>query len=179
MPRISLALTVPGVLLLLFVACAGPKVADGDVKATGPMALKAEQLVDGAPFDLVSLRGKVCLVDVWASWCAPCRRALPFFAALHGRHAGAGFEVVALSVDDERSVAKAFVADLKLPFVLLWDRDQKAVSGLDVPKMPTSFLVDRKGKVRAMYAGFKDADRAVIERQVAALLAEPTAGTGG
>ena len=178
MPRLLQSSAAALASLLVLAACGAPQTSDSKTAVGHQMKLKAEQLATGAPFELASLRGRVCLVDVWASWCAPCREALPFFAELHGRHAKAGLEVVALSVDEERSAAKDFVAPLKLPFVLLWDRNQAAVAGLDVAKMPTSFLVDRQGKVRALYAGFRADDRAVIEREVVALLAEAATGTG-
>jgi len=159
-------------------ACAGVQTVEGPKSPLPPVEVQAEHLNSDKAFDLKSLRGSVCLVDVWASWCAPCREALPFFGDLHKRLAARGFEVVALSVDEEKGPAKAFVADLKLPYVLVWDRDQKNVARLDVPKMPTSFLVDRQGRTRAMFAGFKDADRALIEDMVVALLAESATATG-
>ena len=160
-------------LLIVVAACSAPQQSAGKSVATGAtMTLKAERLADGEAFDLSELRGKVCLVDVWASWCGPCRVALPYFAELHSRLGPRGLAVVALSVDEERAAAKRFVDDMKLPFVVLWDRNQANVARLNVPKMPTSFLVDQRGQVKAVYAGFNDADRKQIEADVLALLAE-------
>ena len=164
------------ILLIVVAACSAPQRPASVSVATGTaMTLKAEHLADGKAFDLSELRGKVCLVDVWASWCGPCRVALPFFAELHGRLGPRGLAVVALSVDEERAAAKRFVDDMKLPFTVLWDRDQRNVARLNVPKMPTSFLVDKSGRVKEIYAGFDDADRKQIEADVLALLAEASA----
>ena len=176
-PRLPLLLIVCLILCVGLCACSGVRPVDGSKTPLPTVAVKAEHLDGGKPFDLASLRGKVCLVEVWASWCAPCREMLPFWGELHGRLTVRGFEVVALSVDEHKASAKAFVANLKLPFVLVWDRGQKNVARLDVPEMPTSFLVDRQGRTRAIFAGFREADRAEIERQVVALLAEPVTGT--
>ena len=171
-------LHVPSILPLLTLlaaaslACSAPQTtaatAVGDT-----FVLQSEHLADGKAFDLSSQRGKVCIVDVWASWCGPCRQALPFFAELHGRLGSRGLTVVALSVDEDRAAASKFVDSMKLPFVVLWDRDQKNVARLNVPKMPTSFLLDRQGRVRKVYGGFNDADRKVIEADVMALQKVP------
>lgn len=177
-----LALSLRGGALFLLaawtLACSGVQSGGSGATAVGAsLDLQSEQLADGQPFDLSSQRGKVCIVDVWASWCAPCRLALPFFAELHGRLATRGLSVVALSVDEDQAAAKAFVDSMKLPFVVLWDRGQKNVARLNVPKMPTSFLLDAQGRVRKVYAGFNAVDREVIEADVVALLAEAATGT--
>lgn len=164
-----------GAALLLAWGCSGA-VAVPDAAAIGPgqsMALQAENLKDGSAFDIGQLAGKVVLVDVWASWCPPCLEALPFFADLYRRHGARGLEVVALGVDEERATAQAFATSLALPFTVLWDRDHRAVQALGVPKMPTSFLIDRQGRVREVFAGFRPEHRAEIEAKMLALLAAP------
>ncbi len=98
--------------------------------------------------------GKVVLVDFWASWCAPCKASFPVYSRLQSAYADRGLEVIAVSVDEDASAFSAFVAKLKPTFATVHDPGHKLVGAVKVPTMPTSYLVDRAGKVRFMHAGF-------------------------
>ena len=94
------------------------------------------------------------LVDFWASWCAPCKASFPAYSRLQSAYADRGLVVVAVSVDEDASAFAAFVARLKPSFATVHDPGHKLVGVVRVPTMPTSYLVDRSGKVRFMHPGF-------------------------
>jgi thiol-disulfide isomerase/thioredoxin len=104
--------------------------------------------LDGAAIDLAALRGKVVLLDFWATWCAPCRRDLPIVEKLHREFRAKGFVVVGVNVGEERDTVTKFLetAGISYPIVLL-SSDHGLVAGLSVSAFPTVVLVDRDGKV--------------------------------
>lgn len=121
---------------------------------------------------LAALRGKVVLLDFWASWCAPCRRSFPWMNELQQRHAAAGLAVLAVNVDHDRALADAFLRDVPVSFRLEFDPAGALAQRFDVQAMPTSFLLDRHGQVRMRHAGFREAQRAEREDELKKLLEE-------
>jgi thiol-disulfide isomerase/thioredoxin len=119
--------------------------------------------------------GKVVIVDFWASWCAPCKASFPEYSKLQAAYAARGLVIVAVSVDESAAPFEAFVAKLKPGFATLLDSKHSLVAEVQVPTMPTSYLLDRTGKVRFLHAGFHG-DRTVAElkKEIELLLAEPT-----
>jgi thiol-disulfide isomerase/thioredoxin len=110
--------------------------------------------LDGAAIDLAALRGKVVLLDFWATWCAPCRRDLPIVEKLHREFRAKGLVVVGVNVGEERDTVTKFLqtAGISYPIVLL-SSDHGLVAGLSVNAFPTVVLVDRDGKVAAYEVG--------------------------
>lgn len=126
--------------------------------------------LSGHGVHIAGLKGKVVLVDFWASWCAPCREELPVLEALYRKYHAQGFEVVAVNQDQSPDKARGFLSGSPVSFRVVHDGG-KAVAGRYAPaKMPSSFLVDRKGIVRHVHAGFRASDRAAMEREISALL---------
>jgi thiol-disulfide isomerase/thioredoxin len=120
--------------------------------------------------------GKVVIVDFWASWCAPCRASFPAYSKLQADYGARGLVVVAVSVDDTAEPFAAFVARMKPGFATFLDAKHALVATVQVPTMPTSYLLDRGGKVRFMHAGFHgDKTVAELKTEIEALLAEPPA----
>ena len=121
---------------------------------------------------LKSLNGKVILVDFWASWCGPCLQSFPWMNELQQKHAGEGFVVVAVNLDQDRALADAFLKKVPAKFRVEFDQAGQVARQFNVETMPTSFLIDRSGQVRVRHAGFRDKQRAERERQIAQLLKE-------
>jgi thiol-disulfide isomerase/thioredoxin len=121
---------------------------------------------------LKPLNGKVVLVDFWASWCAPCLQSFPWMNELQQKHAGEGLVIVAVNLDQDRALADAFLRKVPAKFRLEYDPAGNIARQFDVQAMPTSFLIDRSGRVRTRHAGFKDKHRAEREKQIEQLLKE-------
>ncbi len=103
---------------------------------------------------LPAMAGRVVLVDFWASWCAPCQASFPAYARLNGDYGPRGLVVLAVSVDQSSDACAAFVRKLSPPFPVVRDLRQKLVSDVNVPTMPSSYLLGRDGRVRFVHAGF-------------------------
>ena len=125
----------------------------------------------GQSLTLARFRGKVVLLDFWATWCAPCEVEMPVFATWQRQYGPQGLQVIAISMDDDAGPARRLVSRLKLNYpVAMGDARLGARYG-GVLGLPLTLLIDRNGIVRARFQG--ETDRRLIERQVAALLAQP------
>jgi cytochrome c biogenesis protein CcmG/thiol:disulfide interchange protein DsbE len=147
---------------------------DGSSSFVGQLAPDTESvaLQGTGNMSLSSLRGKVVLLDFWASWCAPCQEELPLLDDMAVRLKGKDIEIVGLSIDESRADAEQFLARKSAwSLTLGQDPEQKTADQFKPPKMPTSYVIDRKGVVRQMNAGFERTDLKKIEAQLLELAA--------
>ena len=160
--------------LLLVAALASAALARADVKVGDAFpALAPAGVVNLAGGDLPATAGQVVLVDFWASWCAPCKASFPAMAKIHADYAPRGLIIAAVSIDEKTAAALAFWKKLSPPFATLHDREQKLVRQVVVPTMPTSYVLDRTGKVRFVHEGFHgDATDKQLRHEIDTLLAE-------
>jgi thiol-disulfide isomerase/thioredoxin len=98
--------------------------------------------------------GKVVLIDFWASWCGPCQKAFPTLKQLHTTYANRGFLVLAVSVDEKKAAMNTFLKKQTPEFPVMRDAKGKLSEAIGLDTVPTSFLVGRDGKVRAIHQGF-------------------------
>lgn len=103
---------------------------------------------------LPETNGRVLLLDFWASWCAPCQASFPDLADIHRDFTGKGVTVVAISVDKNRSAYEAFLRKHAPPFTAVRDARQTYVAAMGIPAMPTSVIVGRDRKIRAIFPGY-------------------------
>jgi cytochrome c biogenesis protein CcmG, thiol:disulfide interchange protein DsbE len=140
-----------GLALALPIACEGGfgSTRSGSTAARPAPALHGKT-IDGERFELDALRGQVVLVNVWATWCAPCREELPELRALQLSLADRGFTVVGVSVDRAGALVQVrqMVDSFSLPYPIVFDPESRAIAGWEVRGYPTSFLVDRNGTIR-------------------------------
>jgi cytochrome c biogenesis protein CcmG, thiol:disulfide interchange protein DsbE len=132
--------------MLLVTPTWNPARATPEIDAAAP-ALVVTTL-DGRNFDLAKLRGKVVLVNYWATWCAPCRKEMPKLDAFYKRYHDRGLEIIGISIDFDRDLDKArrLAQGVSYPTALA-----KSISddGFGIPKgVPITWIVDRDGKVR-------------------------------
>ena len=123
------------------------------------------KLLDGSDFDWPSYRGKVVLIDFWATWCGPCVQDLPHVKATWERYHAKGFEVVGISLDHERKSLESFLERSPLPWATLFSEPQTKTGShaiaakYEISSIPTAFLVDREGKVISTEARGPELDR--------------------
>ncbi len=118
-----------------------------------------------------SLRGKVVLVDFWASWCGPCQASFPALDRLYKTHRQDGFIVVGISVDEDSAAMKRFLDRHPVSFPVALDKDHKIAAQVQPKTMPTSFVLDRKGVVRFIHNGFYGAEtEKALASEIAQLL---------
>jgi thiol-disulfide isomerase/thioredoxin len=111
----------------------------------------------GVTFDWQAYRGKVVLVDFWATWCGPCRRAVPVVKAFLGAHQGEGFDVVGVNLDEDHEALAQFLDEQKIPWPNLAGEDGKRLAEkYGVRIYPTFLLVDRDGKVLEVGHSFEE-----------------------
>ena len=122
---------------------------------------------------LSSLKGKVVYLDFWASWCAPCAVSLPEIATLYNKLNHTEFEVVAISLDESEVDAKKFINKINPPYSVLFDQEKQTPVSYSVTAMPTAFLIDKQGQVRATYKGYKKGDKEKLFQKIQQLLREP------
>jgi thiol-disulfide isomerase/thioredoxin len=124
----------------------------------------------GTPIALDKLRGRVVYVDFWASWCGPCKRSFPWMGEMQRKYGDAGLTIVAINVDKKREDAAKFLAATPGAFTIAYDPAGSVASAYDVKGMPSSYLVDRTGRIVAIDRGFSDEAKAAIEARIRATL---------
>jgi len=113
--------------------------------------------LDGSKFDLKALRGKVVLIDFWATWCGPCIAEFPNMKTLYAKYKKQGFEIVGLSIDRDRTSLESFMKKRKLPWMILHERgEHPAVRKYGINAIPQMMLVNRKGVVISLSARGKN-----------------------
>jgi peroxiredoxin len=105
--------------------------------------------LQGKSWTLKDLKGKVVLVNFWATWCPPCRKEMPDLEALYNRFKGQGFVILAISEDEETNKVPPFIAERKISYPILLDPGQKVNNLFQVDGIPKSFVYDRDGKLVA------------------------------
>ena len=142
-------------------------------KGEAAPACAAIVLDTGAAISLADYRGSVVYLDFWASWCGPCRASFPFMNELQRDLAGKGLRIVAISVDKTAAEAQRFLDRYPAQFTVALDTASACPTAYRLEGMPSSFVIDRIGTVRAVHVGFRDKDRREIRRQLAEVLDEP------
>jgi len=138
--------------------------------------LRLEDL-DGKLQNLAELRGKVVLVNFWATWCPPCRREMPSMQRLYQSLPRERFEILAVNVGEDDGTVFAFTGTLEPSpaFPLLLDRDSQTLRKWLVKGLPTSFVVDKQGRVALRAVGGRDFDDPPMAARLQALLDETPA----
>jgi thiol-disulfide isomerase/thioredoxin len=148
----------------------------GMASAAGPAPSAAPAFTlparGGASVGLESFKGKVVMLNFWASWCGPCRQEMPLLEQMHKRYSKQGFALLGVNVDAESADAEKLLKAVQVSFPILFDKDNKVSQLYNVNSMPSSVFIDRKGNVRASHRGYKAGDENEYLDQIRTLLKE-------
>jgi thiol-disulfide isomerase/thioredoxin len=129
--------------------------------------IKNEQ---GKSTSLNALKGQVVYLDFWASWCGPCRQSFPWMNNLQSKYASKGFQVIAVNVDAKQEDAKKFLAQVQGNFKIVYDSNGLTPKLYGVKGMPTSYLIDKNGRVVFEHQGFNQSKTNLIEKEIEKLI---------
>jgi DsbE subfamily thiol:disulfide oxidoreductase len=164
---VSLAVAVAVAVALVTLVSAGPAAAP---PKTAPNV--ALQTADGETVQLSTYRGKVVLIDFWASWCPPCKTSFPALDSLYREYQPRGLEVLAVNLDERRRDAETFLGDHPHHLTVLFDPKGASPVAFGVKGMPSSFLIDKAGTIRFTHMGYSGNVDDSYRREIAQLLAE-------
>ena len=117
-------------------------------------------------------KGKVIYVDFWASWCMPCKQSFPWLNKMQTKYKDKGFEIIGINLDKDKELADKFLAAIPASFTIAFDPDGGSAEKFNVKGMPSSYLIDRNGFMRARHLGFREKDRESLENAIQDLLKE-------
>ena len=121
---------------------------------------------------LSAMQGQVVYVDFWASWCGPCRKSFPWMNEMQSRYGAKGLKVIAVNVDTDQALALAFIKDHPAKFDIAYDAKGQIASQFGLSVMPSSYLIDRQGKVVFVHKGFLEKHIAELEQRIQSVLGQ-------
>jgi thiol-disulfide isomerase/thioredoxin len=163
-------LTAIGALLTLGAGLVRQPVRAADaLKAGDPFPDLGQFQLEGAMPE--SWKGKVVLLDFWASWCGPCKASFPVMEELYQKYGKGDFVIVAVNLDDKRALMEVFLKDHPVSFPVVRDATRKLVGVVNISSMPASFLLDREGRIVSVHRGFRGEEtKKEYVREIEALL---------
>jgi len=126
--------------------------------------------LEGKPLQLTTFRGKVVLLDFWATWCAPCKIEVPHLVALQKKYGPQGLQIVGISMDDDAAPVRAFAQEFSINYPVVLGNTELARSYGGVLGLPVAFLIDRDGRIVKRLDG--DEKLQGLEKEIAELLKE-------
>ncbi len=125
---------------------------------------------DDSTVSLADLKGRVVLLDFWATWCPPCRKSFPWMDEMNLRYKDDGLSIVAVSVDKKRGLIEKFIKQMEPDFTIAHDPTGAVAKTYKLRGMPSSYLIDRSGQLVKVHMGFRSKDKAKLEANIKTLL---------
>ena len=150
----------------------------------GPKCGKCKSpVLTGVPLDLtaanfqqfIGRNGLPVVVDFWASWCEPCKRSFPWMNELQALYGEDGFEIIAVNLDTSRKDADEFLKQMPAKFDVAFDKSGKTAEAYNLKAMPSSFLIDRKGRLVHKSLGYRVEEKKIVEKKIQQLLGKQVA----
>jgi len=120
--------------------------------------------------DLAQYRGRVVVVDFWASWCTPCRRSIPWLNEMRAKYGDRGLVIIGVNVDKDRREAERFLKEVPAEFGIVYDPNGRLATSYQIEGMPSSLVFGRDGELAARHLGFQNANRPEYEVLLGKLL---------
>ncbi len=159
-------------LFALLLAAAVPSAAAAPLAPTSQAPDFTLRTLDGQKLRLGEQRGRVVLVNFWATWCGPCRQEMPHLNKLYEKYKSSGFVLLGVNVDDDTRQAAGVADKLGVKFPVLPDADKRVSKQYDLSAMPSTVLIDRDGKVRYLHRGYQSGYEDTYDKQIRELLKE-------
>ena len=149
-----------------------PPAASDRVEVGQPAPRYSATSLAGDSVSLASLRGKVVLMNVWATWCGPCRKEIPELRAIHSAYKDRGLELIGVSVDADGSddAIRGFLKDFKMDYAIWRDPNESVTALFKMAGVPATFLVDREGVLRWKATGAIEPGDSTLSRAIEAAL---------
>lgn len=160
--RVCLSLVVSLILVTLLSTCL--LAAESEPAKVAPNFTLTD-VSTGKPVSLSDFKGKIVIVDFWATWCIPCRKALKFYEKLYREKRNEGLVIIAISIDHREKKLKNYVRKHPTSFYVLYDPDKIVMKKFKVFRTPTTFIIGRDGKIQNKYIG-------IIEKVIKARVEE-------
>jgi cytochrome c biogenesis protein CcmG/thiol:disulfide interchange protein DsbE len=155
-------------------SCGGPREQSATVDIGAPAPTYAAERLDGTPIALADLRGHVVLLNIWATWCKPCREEIPALERLHLANASRGLVIAGVSIDvvDDTTRIATFARELGATYPLWLDRDDRVSMVFRSIGVPSTYLIDRAGVLRWRHMGPVRSDDPALLAALEAALAD-------
>lgn len=160
-------------VVLLAVSTAAPVFAE-EVGEGMPMPDFALSDTAGVEHRLSDFKGNYVYLDFWASWCPPCLVSLPWMNEMHEKFSERGLKIIAVNVDEVWGEAERVMKKIQPLFLVLKDGSASVPKKIEIPVMPTSYLIDKEGRVLMRHTGFRMSDKAKLEQKLSEILNTPT-----
>ena len=128
--------------------------------------------LDGKAVKLSALKGKVVMINFWASWCGPCRQEMPLLQEIYSDYRKAGFVLLAVNLDEDVSEAKKFLKGMEISFPILLDPEGSVADLYKNQAMPSSYFVNREGNLAHLHRGYRPGEEKDYRKTILKLLAE-------
>lgn len=155
-------------ILLIFISFAPLSLSFAQQMSAPDFVISNDQL----PKNLSALKGQVVYLDFWASWCKPCRKSFPWMNQMQQKYADQGLQIIAINLDTEKALAKAFLDKVPAQIPVIYDPQGKIASDYQLLGMPSSYVIDKKGNIRFSHKGFFTRSEPSYEQELVLLLNE-------
>ena len=156
------------IVLIIAAAQAAPVLADAKVGQAAPGFTLPS--MNGSNLRLKEQRGKVVMVNFWATWCGPCRQEMPLLDKLYRQYRNKGFQLLGVNIDNDRKNAGNMASKLRVSFPVLFDPEKKVADSYGVSAMPYTVMIDRDGVVRSVHKGYVPGTEKKYEDEIRSLL---------